>query len=246
MSGIPKDINEWPVRAQLDWYKEHYHSATNALAELHENVAYRNSTSIDSYRCNDDIKSILNDIINLMIDPNGYYYEVDKDSIIKRIEDNMGTKVAVLYNDDVVGKGRNFDDILEKFALGYGGYLTDWNREESSNSTLVIRGLGGNSRKAIKQCWETGRPFYAIDTGYLGNDRFKTKVWHRVTYNNLQHLGPIVERPLDRLDVLKYKFKKFREGSKILICPPSEKVMRLWDQPSPEEWTAQIVEELKQ
>jgi len=60
----------------------------------------------------------------------------------------------------------------------------------------------------------------------------------------MQNLGPIIERPHDRL--LSWKYKKFREGSKILICPPSDKVMKLFNQPSPEEWTQMVVQELKQ
>ena len=93
-------------------------------------------------------------------------------------------------------------------------------------------------------CWETGRDFYAIDTGYFGNSKSKSKGWHRITKNNLQNLGPIIERPHDRF--LSWKYKKFRPGKKILICPPSDKVMKLFDQPTPEEWTATVVTQLRQ
>jgi hypothetical protein len=161
----------------------------------------------------------------------------------------MGSKVAAI--DSVGGinyknKNLSYDGYLQSFVLGTTGYLSDWNQEQNTNTELVIRGLGGGSQKAIKHCWETGRTFYAIDTGYFGNVG-KTKVWHRITKNNLQHLGPIIERPNDRLKkIIDYKYQKQIPGRKILICPPSEKVMNLFDQPDPETWTEQIVQQLKQ
>ena len=239
-----KDSNNWTLEEQIDWYITQYTQYLEDRNQPDKFIKFNNKTSIDSFKFKKEVNDLLIDILNLLIDPNNYYYEVDKNNILERITD-MGTKVAVLYNEGVVGKDRNFDDILERFALGSGAYLSDWEREKDSNNALVIRGLGGNSRKAIKHCWETNRDFYAVDTGYLGNDQYKTKVWHRVTYNNLQHLGPIIQRPTDRLALLNYKFKKFKTGSKILICPPSQKVMLLWDQPSPEDWTAQTIKELR-
>jgi hypothetical protein len=70
-------------------------------------------------------------------------------------------------------------------------------------------------------------------------------MYHRVTKNGLQHTGPIIERPFDRLADLKFQYKRWISGSKILICPPSEKVMSLWNQPDPETWTKQVIDELK-
>lgn len=57
--------------------------------------------------------------------------------------------------------------------------------------------------------------------------------------------GPIIERPDDRLRGLDWKFHKFKKGAKILICPPSDKVMNLWGQPDPKTWTENVVKELK-
>lgn len=140
-------------------------------------------------------------------------------------------------------KGLQYDEYLESFVLGCGGRLSRWEDEVNTTIPLIIRGLGGNSRKAIKHCWETNREFYAIDTGYFGNERSKAKYWHRITKNALQQTGPIIERPTDRL--LNYKYKKFKEGKKILICPPSEKVMMVFGQPEPEIWVNNVIEELK-
>jgi hypothetical protein len=161
----------------------------------------------------------------------------------------MGNKVAAIDSDGGIGyknKNLSYDQYLQSFILGTNGYISDWDKEQNTDTALVIRGLGGGSQKAIQHCWETGRTFYAIDTGYFGNTS-KLKQWHRITKNNLQHLGPVIERPNDRLKkMLDYKHQKQTHGRKILICPPSEKVMNLFDQPDPETWTEQIVEQLKQ
>jgi hypothetical protein len=41
-------------------------------------------------------------------------------------------------------------------------------------------------------------------------------------------------------------FKPFTGGSKILVCPPSNKVMNMFNQPEAEVWTANLVEQLKE
>jgi hypothetical protein len=159
----------------------------------------------------------------------------------------MSDKVAAIYNEDIPFYKNNqvYDQYLQSFVLGSTGYLSDWDQEKNTDTSLVIRGLGGSSQRAIRHCWENNRTFYAIDTGYFGNVG-KTKIWHRITKNNLQHLGPVIERPGDRLKkIIDYKYQKQTHGKKILICPPSEKVMNLFDQPNPETWTKQIIQQLK-
>ena len=130
----------------------------------------------------------------------------------------MGNKVAAI--DSVGGinyknKGLAYDSYLTSFIHGSGGIISSWEREVESDNSLVIRGLGGGSRKAILHCWKTGREFYAIDTGYFGNG--KSKSLHRVTKNSLQYLDPIYEREPNRAKSFGYKFKKFKPGSKILL-----------------------------
>mgnify|MGYP003642706818 CR=1 FL=1 len=188
---------------------------------------------------------LIKDVLNFSIDPNNYYY----DATLKTIEDkvkNMGNKVAAI--DSVGGinyknKGLAYDSYLTSFIHGSGGIISSWEREVESDNSLVIRGLGGGSRKAILHCWKTGREFYAIDTGYFGNG--KSKSLHRVTKNSLQYLDPIYEREPNRAKSFGYKFKKFKPGSKILLVPPSLKVMDIFGQPSPEEWVEQVTAEIK-
>lgn len=189
---------------------------------------------------------LLTDVLNYSVDPNNYFFESNLNTIKNKVE-KMGNKVAAIDSTGGISyqsKGLEYDPYLVDFIHGSGGIISDWDREKDTDRTLVIRGLGGGSRKAIQYCWETGRKFYAIDTGYFGNG--KTKTVHRVTYNALQYLGPIIDRPDDRARKFGFKFRKFVPGRKILICPPSEKVMELFGQPTPEVWVKNVMAQLKQ
>lgn len=182
------------------------------------------------------------------IDPQGKYYGYTEEQAMKIIQNKFAEgktqKVAAIFNDDLSNRTYEYDEYLQAFSLGCNGRLSTFEEERPGTGPLLMRGVGKATREAVQHCWDTGREFYYIDTGYFGNAKSKSKGWHRITKNNLQNLGPIIERPTDRL--LNWKYRKFREGNKILICPPSEKVMMLFNQPSPEEWTKQVVEELKQ
>lgn len=145
-------------------------------------------------------------------------------------------------------KGHDYDPYLRSFMKGVNGIESTWEKEKHTDSILIIRGLGGGSQKAIKRCWDTGRPFYAIDTGYFGNS--KHKVWHRVTYNALQNMNKIIPRSADRLELQlestwKEIYKPFTPGSKILVCPPSDKVMNFFGQGTAKSWTDKLVAQIK-
>jgi hypothetical protein len=225
----PKNLNDLSIEEQLDWYKQ---SHIKLEQQLHLNQK--------SYL--PDLKKLFDNLYNIIIDPNNNYYSYTKDKILKDLENIMGNKVAVLYNEETIPKDREFDIVLEQFAIGTSGYLSNWDLEKDTTVPLVIRGVGATSQLAIKHCWENNRPFYAIDTGYFGNK--KHKMWHRITKNNLQLLGPVVSRPDNRLKKIGYHYKKFTDGKKILICPPSEKIMMLFNQPTPELWVEQTIAEL--
>jgi len=155
----------------------------------------------------------------------------------------MGDKVAVLRKDIEQSDDWDFDPFIQFFAQGAGYKLSTLANSKDTNDPLILRGVGGGSRKAILHCWETGRDFYIIDTGYFGN--WKHKTYHRITKNNLQNLGPILPRPIDRLVRTGWKYKEFTPGKNILICPPSEKVMQIFKQPSPNEWTQTVIKEIR-
>lgn len=209
--------------------------------------------TVDDLKLPATTKDAVVSVLRGSIDPEGKFYGRTEEESMRIVqnkfkEGRIFKAAAVDSRDDEQGidygkKGLQYDEYLEAFIIGCNGKLSDWESEQSTNIPLVIRGLGGYSRKAIKHCWETGREFYAIDTGYFGNEGSKAKIWHRITKNELQNTQPIVDRPHDRLRG--YKYKKFTRGTKILLVPPSEKVMFLWNQPSPEEWVKQVVTELK-
>lgn len=157
----------------------------------------------------------------------------------------MGDKVAALIFKESNWRdpGIEYDPFLQKFAQGAKAQLSPFTIDLDIRIPLIIRGVGGGSRKAIQNCWKTGRNFYIIDTGYFGNVKHKT--WHRVTKNNLQNLGPVVPHGSGRLETIGYQYVPFTSGETILICPPSEKVMMIFDQPSPEQWTKNVINELK-
>ena len=147
-------------------------------------------------------------------------------------------------------KGHDYDPFLRSFIKGVPLETSEstWETEETTDSILVIRGLGGGSQKAIKRCWASGRPFYAIDTGYFGNGKHKR--WHRITYNALQNMNEMIERDVNRLETQlntswKEIYKPFTSGNKILVCPPSNKVMNMFGQGTAEEWTTNLVSQLK-
>lgn len=221
-------------------------------AEQRVILAKSKGSHFDALTLPQDLKEAVHTLITGPLDTQGKYYGKTQEEAMKVIQNKFmkGTihKNAAIAPEEGIEKNKDelqYDEYLQSFAIGSNGRLSSWQDEETTDIPLVIRGLGGGSRKAIKHCWETGRLFYAIDTGYFGNEGSKAKVWHRVTKNELQNTQPLIERPGDRL--LNWKYKKFKgEGRKILLVPPSEKVMMLWDQPSPEEWVKQVSAELKQ
>jgi lipopolysaccharide biosynthesis glycosyltransferase len=224
-----------------EWYKVERKYLKNCINDL-------SFPDINELSLTDQKKKLINAALDYIIDPTGRYYNVNKDKLYGVIDDSMNNKVAAIYNSDIsfFKNDYKFDQYLQSFVIGSGGYISNWENEKSTSTELVIRGLSSSSQEAIRHCWKTKRTFYAIDTGYFGN-RGKIKTWHRITKNNLQHLGPIISRPADRLKrILDYRYQQLKPGSKILICPPSDKVMSLWNQPDPTTWTNQVIEELKQ
>lgn len=160
----------------------------------------------------------------------------------------MGIKVAAIEptkgDFNLERKGLEFDPILENFVIGSHGIISNFKEEKKTKTPLAIRGLGGNSQRALSHCIDTGRDYYAIDTGYLQPVGSRAKSYHRITKNNLQHPGPIVNRDTDRLDRLHWKYKKPNPGEKILICPPSEKVMKFYNQ-NLDDWMESTIDQIK-
>jgi lipopolysaccharide biosynthesis glycosyltransferase len=177
-----------------------------------------------------EVNNVIEEMLKYRVDANNEYYETSVDRLIEGVK-NLAKKNHLVAVDTGVEnvkydeKGHNYDPFLKNFILGSGGQITVWDKVEQSNTPVVLRGLG--KRKQIKHCLEHGRDFYYIDTGYFGNVR--KKVYHRITKNALQNIGPIISRPRDRLKMLDWRPTKFRPGKNILLCPPSAKVMAFFE-----------------
>jgi hypothetical protein len=101
----------------------------------------------------------------------------------------------------------------------------------------------------MKQCWQDGRDFYYVDTGYFGNEKTKSnpngwKYWHRIVKNNLQH-GEIVDRPDDRFRKFNKKFQPWKKsGRTILVAAPDEKPCKFYGT-TKDEWVQNTVDTIK-
>lgn len=196
-------------------------------------------------RLPESIKEVFDMILKYRVDPSGKYYNITLDHIVQNLQ-ALDTKSAVAIVEEInpahQERGHMYDPILKSFIQGCGGQISTWNREEHSMTPIVLRGI--TKRKAMRACEQSGRDFYYIDTGYFGNGKKKT--YHRITKNAVQQFGPIVDRPGDRLAQAGVKFRKFRkEGSRILLAPPSQKLLTFYDIDL-ETWMNQTIEEIKQ
>ena len=111
---------------------------------------------------------------------------------------------------------------------------------EDSQDPIVLRGI--LKHKIMKRCWNDGRDFYYVDTGYFGNARWKT--WHRIVKNNLQ-LTEIQPRPGDRWEKHNLKFQSWRHGRSIIIAAPDEKPCKFYNIKL-NEWIEQTVATIKE
>ena len=170
-----------------------------------------------------DISDVLHKILKFRVDQTGEYYDVSEKEIIRKISMLKTNSVYAVDGgrDSKDAKGLSYDPYLESFILGCGGQITNYSKIENSMVPVVFRGI--TKSKHMKACEEKGRDYFYVDTGYFGNGR--KKMYHRITKNAMQITGPVIDRPFDRLAETGYQARKFSRGSKILICPPSEKAM---------------------
>ena len=141
------------------------------------------------------------------------------------------------------------DEYINMFARGCG--TTSISTEDfdyaTSTDSIVLRGI--LKHKIMYQCWEDGRDFYYVDTGYFGNERNSTnpegwKYWHRIVKNNLQH-EEIVARPGDRFTQFNKTFQPWKKtGRAILIAAPDEKPCKFYGIDK-NQWVLDTVAEIK-
>ena len=190
------------------------------------------------------IRQLFDDILKYRVDPDGHYYGVSAESIADRVHLlNTGNVAAIDMEPGETKykeKGHVYEPILQSFIQGCGGRKSTWKREENTTIPVVLRGI--TKHKQMAACREANRTFYYIDTGYFGNGKKKT--YHRITRNDVQYFGNIIERPADRFATTGVQLKKFRPGSSILLAPPSQKLLNLYNIVL-EDWLEQTQEEIK-
>jgi hypothetical protein len=174
-----------------------------------------------------EIRKLFDDILKYRVDPAGLYYGITQQALMQQISELPVDRIVALDSEyRYERKGHMYDPTLQSFVQGAGGQISTWSKEENTKTPVVLRGI--TKRKQMDTCRETGRDFYYIDTGYFGNG--KKKNYHRITRNDVQNFGPVRERPSDRFDQTGVSLKKVRaDGSKILLAPPSQKLLNLYD-----------------
>lgn len=130
---------------------------------------------------------------------------------------------------------------LWSFAKGAGATIisdrSQFDFEGTMPTPISFRGI--TKRSLIKQCWDANRTFYFMDTGYFGNYPTKhnpkaVKRWHRIVKNNVQHFGPVEDRPSDRWEKLQQELPRLKwpgwkkDGRSILIVTPSDKPCKFY------------------
>ena len=139
----------------------------------------------------------------------------------------------------------------EALVEGSGGRLTVDTADTSK--PLVVRGVIKKDR--VNECIRTGRDFYYIDTGYLGNfvspgNPSGKKIWHRVVKNENQH-STIRNVPSDRWEALLRQdpslgwngWKDYNK--KILLVMPNPKACKYYGVDY-DTWVKETQEKIKQ
>ena len=188
-----------------------------------------------------EIQNIVYDIVKYRVDPAGDYYGMSLAALTEKIRALDTSAVHAIESEyRYERKGYMYDPILESFVRGCGGQITTWSKTETTPTPIVLRGI--TKRKEMNACRARGKDFYYIDTGYFGNG--KKKLYHRITKNDVQNFGPVIDRPGDRFERTGIQLSKIRAtGSKILLAPPSQKLLNLYEIDL-ETWLAQTLAEI--
>ena len=140
------------------------------------------------------------------------------------------------------------DEYINRFARGSGGTITDTDEfdYDRDREPIVLRGI--LKHKIMHRCWQDGRRFYYMDTGYFGNtpnpkNPHGWKLWHRIVPNDLQH-PDIRKRPDDRWLRLGLELQPRRHGNRIIVAAPDDKPCRFYGIDR-EEWIRKTVTQLQ-
>jgi hypothetical protein len=188
-----------------------------------------------------DVKALFENMLKYRVDPAGSVYGITLPVLTQQLAELPVSNIVSTDSEyRYERKGHMYDPILQSFVQGAGGQISNWTKEEFNTTPVVLRGI--TKRKQMQSCKDAGRDFYYIDTGYFGNGKKKT--FHRITKNDVQWFGDIVERPGDRLEKTGVKIAKMRRGRNILIAPPSQKLLNNYDIVL-EEWLEKVLAEIQ-
>ena len=207
--------------------------------------------SIDDTDYTDRYKQLFRMVEQLTLDTMGTYSNITFRDLKNMIEQYNEHKVIGISDPEEFKDHPDYkyDQVVAAFVQGCNGELAPWREIQNLPNPIALRSIV--KTPIMNQCPEQGRDFYYIDTGYFGNYG-KAKTWHRITKNAMQYLGPIIDRPDDRFKQTETKLVPFRsgkkkyKGSRILVCPPSEKAMRNGWGLDLNEWLDETVATLKQ
>ena len=128
----------------------------------------------------------------------------------------------------------NTDAIITPFAESIGAeFVPNWKdlNNYPIDMPVIFRGMAG--RKIVTLCEKQNRPYYYIDTGYIGNMQ-KRKDWHRMVLSSMQHSDINWNMPDDRFKLISTnkKYLNFpgwkKDGRSILVVTPSEKPCKFY------------------
>ena len=203
-------------------------------------------TSVDKLHLPDTYQKLFSDIIEYVENPYGINGTMpnkpDIDQWLQSIRYHqlIGITEAEDLTKKMKQKGARWDGIVHAFVQGAAGCMASYDMVENSMQPIALRSIA--KKKIMNRCLENGRDFYYIDTGYFGNGKLKD--YHRITKNAMQWLGPVEDRPADRLERTRVRARPMTPGSKILICPPSAKAMSYWNLDE-EQWVTETIATLK-
>ena len=247
---IPKDMNitSWSqVQYGNLWleYLEEY-KQSQQVQDL------KRISGVDQLQYSSDYKKYFTDLKLILEDTYRIYKDTpDINEFIIRLRNHHKTNTVLGISDmeeiseSLREKGYKWDKVVDFFTTGAGGSLTDWStvfdgKADQDTRPIVFRGI--TKRHIYDWCLEHNRDFYFVDTGYYGNG--KSKLWHRVTKNNLQYCGELRNVPLDRYVKAGGYTKPFTSGRKILLVPPSDKAMNFYGEDL-DTWMENITAEIK-
>ncbi len=129
-----------------------------------------------------------------------------------------------------------------EFTKGTGGKFVT-GEEMYANTTLPMCWAGFFKPQWLEICKKHNLRFYNLDSGYFGNKKKKTIF--RLSVNNFQNVGPIIQRPADRWEKLSIELESFNQGGDIVIVPPDRKIVHTLQLGTVDLWVENVIAEIK-